>query len=119
MTHLLVEAEGARLLGADDRAELAPEPLQFVGIGSAELVDGDLVSPTSATVEAGVARKMSPMPQIAKLTIRTPNKMVAMALPTTVCPALRMFRSIVNPFPENSLNLPIADQGLDEKGKSG
>jgi hypothetical protein len=58
------------------------------------------------------------MPQIAKLTIKAPKKMVAMALPTTVCPALRMFRSIVNPFPKNSLNTPINDQGLYEKGKS-
>jgi len=30
-----------------------------------------------------------------------------------------MFRSIVNPFPKNSLNLPINDQRLYEKGKSG
>jgi hypothetical protein len=42
-----------------------------------------------------------------------------MTLPTIVCPALRMFRSIVNPFPKNSLNLPINDQRLHEKGKSG
>ena len=62
---------------------------------------------------------MSPMPQMAKLTIRAPKKMVAMILPTRVCPALRMSRSIVNPFPKNSLNLPIDDQSLYEKGKSG
>ena len=62
---------------------------------------------------------MSPMPQMAKLTMRAPKKIVAMILPTAVCPALRMFRSIVNPFPKNSLNLPINDQRLYEKGKSG
>jgi hypothetical protein len=56
-------------------------------------------SPTVATVEAGAARKMSPMPQIAKLTMIALKKMVAMTLPTRVCPALRIPRSIVNPFP--------------------
>jgi hypothetical protein len=62
---------------------------------------------------------MSPMPQMAKLTMSAPKKAVAMILPTSVCPALRMFRSIVNPFSKNSLNLPINDQGLYEKGESG
>ena len=72
---LLVEAEGAGLLGGDDGAELASEPLQLVGIGIANLIDrdgsaADLAPPS----EAGVARKMSPMPQMAKLTMRAPKK---------------------------------------------
>jgi hypothetical protein len=39
--HLLVKTERASLLRADDGAELAPEPLQLVGIGVADLLDRD------------------------------------------------------------------------------
>ncbi len=49
------------------------------------------VLPTSATVSDRTPfRKMSWMPQIAKLTIRMPNRTVTIALPTTPFMELRI-----------------------------
>jgi hypothetical protein len=40
-----------------------------------------------------------------------------MALPTIVCPALRMFRSIVNPFPKKLVKPADKRSGALRKGQ--
>src|SRR3954453_14473580 len=53
------------------------------------------VDPTLATVERPKPRKMSPMPQIAKLTAIRPSTTPMTALPSQLLEALRIPRSIV------------------------
>src|SRR3954469_9272151 len=52
------------------------------------------VDPTLATVERPKPRKMSPMPQIAKLTAIKPSTTPMTALPSQLLEALRIPRSI-------------------------
>ena len=86
---LPVEAERARLVGQDRPAELAAELLQPVLIELAELSRSGFRSPpTLASVDWPKPRKMSPMPQIAKLMAIRPRTTPMTARPIQLEEAL-------------------------------
>ena len=116
--HLLVDAEGAGLLGGDDRAELAAEPLEFVGIGSAELIDRDRrVADLGHRGGGRCAEDVADAPD-GEADDQSAEKDGGDELcRPRLCPALRMSRSIVNPFPENSLNRADNRSGARRKGQ--
>ena len=72
--HLPVEAERARLIGRDRAADPAAELLQPLVDSSGGTARSPIsVLPILATVERPKPRKMSPMPQIAKLIAISPR----------------------------------------------
>ena len=88
--HLPVEPDRARLGGRDGTADLAAELLHPVHIGLAELLDADLGVADPATVDRPKPRKMSPMPQIAKLMAIRPTIMISTVLPSQLDVAFLM-----------------------------
>ena len=69
---LPVEPERARLLERDRPADLTADLLQPLVVDLAELLDADLGTADLGSVERPKPRKMSPMPQIAKLITSRP-----------------------------------------------
>ena len=94
LQHLAVEAEGAGLLHRQRAAELAADLLQPLGIDLAEFSVEISVWPTLASVDCPKPRKMSAMPQMPKLMIKTPITMAMMVLPSQFDEALRIPRSM-------------------------
>ena len=87
--HLPVQTILVRLV-IGDAAPLQPLlTLQFALIGVAEGVGADLVPPTCARLFAPNPRKMSPMPQIAKLRMIKPIRIAMMVRPIQPCAEAR------------------------------
>ena len=86
--------------GVMTRAELAAEALELRRCRQCASGRPRSRSCRPAPRRSGASsRKMSPMPQIAKLRIKNPKRTVAMIFPTRLCPARRIPRSIVKSVP--------------------
>ena len=91
---LRVEADRMRLRVGQRNLHLALIALHHRLIGGAELVRRDRRAADVGDLGRPKPRKMSPMPQIAKLTMISPSTTVMIALPTNPCEAARIHSSI-------------------------